>query len=93
MAITFSTQCTNNRVEFEALVIGLRTLKDKGVTRVKVLGDLQWVIAHVNKECKGILPLAMTFSSIVQDLINALEYIQVSHIPREENREADFLAQ
>uniref|UniRef100_A0A803MIW3 Integrase catalytic domain-containing protein n=1 Tax=Chenopodium quinoa TaxID=63459 RepID=A0A803MIW3_CHEQI len=54
MAIIFSTQCTNNIAEFEAFVIGLRTLKDMGVTRVKVL---------------------------------------VSYIPREENKEADFLAQ
>uniref|UniRef100_A0A803MXA0 RNase H type-1 domain-containing protein n=1 Tax=Chenopodium quinoa TaxID=63459 RepID=A0A803MXA0_CHEQI len=75
MAITFSTQCTNNRVEFEALVISLRTLKDMGVTKVKVLGDSQWVIVQVNKEYKGISPLAMTFSSIVQELINAFEFI------------------
>uniref|UniRef100_A0A803LJM4 RNase H type-1 domain-containing protein n=1 Tax=Chenopodium quinoa TaxID=63459 RepID=A0A803LJM4_CHEQI len=85
MTITFSTQCTNNRAEFEALVIGLRTLKDMGVTKVKVLSDSQWGIAQVNKEYKGISPLAMTFSSIIQELINAFEFIQVSHVPREEN--------
>uniref|UniRef100_A0A803N8Q1 RNase H type-1 domain-containing protein n=1 Tax=Chenopodium quinoa TaxID=63459 RepID=A0A803N8Q1_CHEQI len=39
MTIAFSTQCTNNKAELEALVIGLRNLKDMGVTRVKVLGD------------------------------------------------------
>uniref|UniRef100_A0A803MSD5 RNase H type-1 domain-containing protein n=1 Tax=Chenopodium quinoa TaxID=63459 RepID=A0A803MSD5_CHEQI len=72
---------------------GAWTLKDMGVTKVKLLGDSQWEIAQVNKEYKGISPLAMTFSSIVQELINAFEFIQVSHIQREENREANFLAQ
>uniref|UniRef100_A0A803N827 RNase H type-1 domain-containing protein n=1 Tax=Chenopodium quinoa TaxID=63459 RepID=A0A803N827_CHEQI len=90
IVITFSTQYTNNRAEFEALVIGLWTQKDMGVTRVKVLGDLQWMIAKVNKEYKGISLLVMTFSSIVQEFINAFEYIQVSQIPREENRKDAF---
>ncbi|XP_021754613.1 uncharacterized protein LOC110719939 [Chenopodium quinoa] len=53
MAITFSTQCTNNKAVFEALVISLRTLKDMGVTKVKVLGDLQWVIAQAFKNFIG----------------------------------------
>uniref|UniRef100_A0A803M6F7 RNase H type-1 domain-containing protein n=1 Tax=Chenopodium quinoa TaxID=63459 RepID=A0A803M6F7_CHEQI len=92
MTITFSTQCTNNRAEFEAMVIVLRTLKDTGVTRVKVLSDYQWVIAQVNKEYKGNSPLALTFASIVRVLINAFEFIQISRILRDKNKEANFLA-
>ncbi|KAM2457674.1 hypothetical protein ACFX1W_006551 [Malus domestica] len=43
---------TNNRVEYEALIIGLEILMDLGATEVKVFGDSKLVINQLNGEFK-----------------------------------------
>ena len=39
--------CTNNQAEYEALILGLETLLDMGVTHVSIKGDSQLVIQQV----------------------------------------------
>ena len=37
-------ECTNNVVEYQALLLGLNDLKDMGVKRIEVFGDSELVI-------------------------------------------------
>jgi ribonuclease HI len=39
--------CTNNQVEYEALLYGLRWLKQMGIENVKVFGDSLLVVQQV----------------------------------------------
>jgi hypothetical protein len=41
------THCTNNQVEFEALLFGLELLSDMGVTHVKLFGGSQLVVQQI----------------------------------------------
>lgn len=93
MAVTFSHRYTNNRAEFEALVTGLRTLKDMGVTRVQAFRDSQWVVSQISGEYRGTSPLALAINTTLRELISSFEQCDVSYVPREENQQADYLAQ
>ncbi|XP_072064965.1 uncharacterized protein [Arachis hypogaea] len=44
--------CSNNVVEYEALILGLKILIDKGVLDVQILGDSQLVLKQLSKEFK-----------------------------------------
>jgi ribonuclease HI len=43
--------CTNNRVEYEALLLCMELLKCMGVKHVKVFGDSQLIVLQVSGEC------------------------------------------
>ena len=43
---------TNNRAEYEALIIGMEILIELGATKVEVFGDSESVINQLNKEYK-----------------------------------------
>jgi hypothetical protein len=52
-AIRFQYPTTNNEVEYEALLIGLRVAKVLGATTLKVQSDSQLVVGQVNGEYKA----------------------------------------
>ena len=87
MAVTFTGRCTNNRAEFEALVIRLKTLKDMGVKKVKAFEDSQWVMSHISGEYRGTSPLALTINTVLRGLISSFDQCDISYIPREGNQE------
>jgi ribonuclease HI len=41
-------KCTNNQVEYEALLNGLEVLNDMGVDIVEIFGDSRLVVEQVN---------------------------------------------
>jgi ribonuclease HI len=41
-------QCTNNQVEYKALLSGLEVLNDLGVNRVEIFGDSKLIVEQVN---------------------------------------------
>ena len=48
MLYKLTFECTNNVVEYEALLLGLNSLKDMGAKRVQIMGDSELVINQVN---------------------------------------------
>jgi ribonuclease HI len=45
--------CTNNIVEYEALLLGLRKLKAMGIRRAVLKTDSQVISGHIDKSCKA----------------------------------------
>jgi hypothetical protein len=45
--------CTNNIVEYEALLLGLRKLKAMGIKRAVLKTDSQVISGHIDKSCKA----------------------------------------
>ena len=41
-------ECSNNVAEYEALLLGLRALKDLGAKRVQIFGNSELVVNQVN---------------------------------------------
>jgi len=83
---------TNNEAEYWALLIGLREAKRLGGKSVRVFTDSELI----QRQVKGIyrvkdLNLKNLHQKVIQDL-NWFSSFEIESIPREENREADRLA-
>ena len=50
-ALRFKFKASNNEVEYEALIIGLKLAKEVRVKRLKVFSDSQLVVNQTNEDC------------------------------------------
>lgn len=83
---------TNNWAEYTALIEGLELALEKGVTEIDVYLDSQLVVSQVKGEWKikhaALKPLAIKAHS----LLRRFERYSLNHVRREENSDADALA-
>ncbi|CAN6693342.1 unnamed protein product [Malus baccata var. baccata] len=85
---------TNNRAEYEALIIGLEILMDLGATEVEIFGDSELVINQLNGEFKCRHITMAGYYMVAIQLLNLWESeISVNHIPRGSNLAANEMAQ
>lgn len=85
--------CTNNQVEYEAIIISLEILLEMKARNINVYGDSQLVLKQVNGiyGCHS-LALASYFIVMVQ-LLDEFDQVLLNHVPRENNKKANHLAQ
>ena len=83
---------SNNEAKYAALALGLRTCLEQGVKRLNVFGDSMLLIRQIQGtwQCKS--SSLSTRLREVRGLMRAFEAIQISHVPRSANQEADKLA-
>lgn len=85
-------EATNNQAEYTALSEGLRKALDFGFSRVYISLDSELVVKQVKGEYKikneGLKP---HFKNVMK-LLEQFKSYTIRHIPREENKEADRLA-
>jgi ribonuclease HI len=67
-AIKLDFSCTNNIVEYEALLLGLRKLKAMGIRKAILKTDLQVISGHVDKSSKARDPKLEKYLDAVQRL-------------------------
>ena len=83
LSFNMAFKCTNNQVEYEALVIGLEILLELGAKDVRVIGDSQLVLRQLIREYRcNILLLAPYFSATIQ-LLDSFYNVKFIHVPRE----------
>jgi ribonuclease HI len=86
-------EITNNVVEYEALVLGLRAAKEMGIKEMAMFGDVELIVQQVKNVYQAKNPRLRNYRNEVWDLIdNFFLSFNISYIPREENASADFLA-
>ena len=92
MSFNLAFGCTNNQIEYEALVIGLKILLDLRAKDVLVIGDSQLVLWKLTGEykCNNFL-LTPYFNAAIQ-LLDSFDNVEFEHVPRESNWEADELS-
>jgi ribonuclease HI len=76
--------CTNNIAEYEALLLGLRKLKAKGIRREILKIDSQVISGHVDKRSKARDSKLEKYLDTVQRLEASFEGFFVKNIPRGE---------
>lgn len=88
----FLGTATNNVAEYEALVWGLRNALEAGVRRLRVQMDSELIVRQLqgvykvkNQGLKGLHAQA-------RHLLSSFAEVEFVHVPREENRDADALA-
>jgi ribonuclease HI len=83
---------TNNIAEYAAALIGLEHAVSRGATAVRLFADSELLVNQVNGRYRvkneGLRPLFLR----VRELIAKIGSVEVKYIPREQNKEADALA-
>ena len=85
-------KCTNNVAEYEALILGLKALKDLQAQRISIQGDSELVIKQVQGSYQAKHPRLKSYKNLVLHLIKGFKECQYTVIPRRKNYEADSLA-
>lgn len=88
----FIGTATNNIAEYSALIYALQEALALGAHRVAVKTDSQLMARQFSGEYQVKEPHVKILYRIVKRLAAYFESCTVTHIPREENREADRLA-
>ncbi|XP_016199222.1 uncharacterized protein LOC107640187 [Arachis ipaensis] len=85
--------CLNNEAEYEALILGLEILINKGVLEVQILGDSQLVLKQLLKEFKCNNERLQKYLTTAWELLTSFQKVSLVHIPRIQNEMANELAQ
>ncbi len=89
----FIGKATNNTAEYEALIYGLHLLIDKNLIRpLKIHSDSQLMVRQLNGQYKIKQSHLRELARKARELLQFFPSHEIIHIPREQNKEADRLA-
>lgn len=88
----FLNQATNNIAEYNGILRGLQAAKLAGASQVELLSDSELIIRQIHGQYKVKSDALRDLFCQVMDQLAAFQSWQASHIPREQNKEADALA-
>ena len=83
---------TNNVAEYEALLIGLEALLKAGKKQIRVQSDSQLLVRQLNGEYRVKDEKLKILFERAASLLRQFERYRILHVPREENKLADRLA-
>src|SRR6185312_10714958 len=83
---------SNNMAEYEALLSGLRIAIELGFKCLVVRGDSQLVVDQVMKESSCHDPKMEAYCNAVHRLEDKFDGLELNHVPRKHNEDADELA-
>jgi len=83
---------TNNVAEYMGLILGLRRAKAMGIKELDVLADSELVVKQLNGDYAVKAEHLQPLHAEAQALLKAFDQIEVRHIPREENGQADAMS-
>jgi ribonuclease HI len=84
--------CTNNMVEYEALLHGMRIAKEMGATRLRYLGDSDLVASQTSGTCDATDANMIAYKRAVDQAGASFAGHVVEWVDRRKNEEADALA-
>jgi ribonuclease HI len=91
-AVRLHFPASNNMAEYEALLCDLKITIETGIKRLDVRGDSQLVIDQVMKNASCHDDKMEAYCKAVQALEDMFYGIELNHVPRRYNEEADELA-
>jgi ribonuclease HI len=83
---------TNNVAEYQALLLALRRAEERGATDVAIASDSLLLVQQMLGRFKVKAPHLKPLVSQAHQLAKQFRRFAIRHIPREENHEADRLA-
>jgi ribonuclease HI len=85
-------KATNNEAEYQALIEGLRAVKEWNPDRLDVYLDSKLVVEQMNGRFKIKAPELIPLYQRATELLGQFKERSVSHVERAKNRGADYLA-
>lgn len=85
-------EATNNVAEYEALLHGLRYALGQGAREVRIYSDSELVVRQIQGRYRVKHPDLVPRHREARRLIGRFASAEISHVRREDNREADRLA-
>lgn len=85
-------QCTNNVAEYKALVLGLQSALELGCARLEIFLDSQLIVRQIQGQYKVKNAALKPLFEEVKALLGELKHWSIAHVPREQNKRADALA-
>lgn len=82
---------TNNQAEYEALIAGLELAIDRGATELLVFADSELVVRQISGEYRVKDGKLKALHERALHLMHELPFVELRHVPREQNAEADRL--
>lgn len=83
---------TNNFAEYSALLAALRYAVEHGPKALKVISDSELLVKQIRGQYKVKNPALQELHGQAKQLISKLEWFSIEHSFREQNQEADRLA-
>jgi ribonuclease HI len=91
-AVRLHFPVSNNMAEYKALLCGLRIAIETGIKRLDVRGDSQVMIDQIMKNASCHDDKMEAYYNTVQALEDKFYSVELNHVPRRYNEEADELA-
>jgi len=85
-------RASNNVAEYQALLHGLRYALRHGARRVQVFSDSELVVKQMAGQYRVKHPDMLALHRQAQDLRHRFERVEIAHVRRAQNKEADRLA-
>ena len=85
-------RATNNQAEYRAIIAALEKATRLGVKQFDIKMDSELVVRQINGEYRVKKATLKPLYQQVKQLLGSLEGFTISHIPRQQNMEADRLA-
>ncbi len=85
-------ETTNNAAEYTAFIQGLRMAREQGIDTVRMVSDSELLVRQLHGLYKVKHPNLKDLYDRAVALIGQFEHVEISHVPREKNAEADALA-
>ncbi|XP_057537987.1 uncharacterized protein LOC130815514 [Amaranthus tricolor] len=91
-AVRFEFAASNNKAEYEALLMGLKICYESGAKELAAFSDSQLIVGQVNGEFEAKDDSMKMYLQQVKDFVPKFDNFTLEHIPRSQNAQADFLA-
>ncbi len=88
----FLGESTNNVAEYMGLLLGLKRAKAMGIKELEVLSDSELLVKQLAGDYAVKADHLRPLHDEAQSLLKGFAWIQVRHIPREENAQADLMS-
>ncbi|XP_058220656.1 uncharacterized protein LOC131330914 [Rhododendron vialii] len=85
-------KCSNNVTEYQALILGLQIATEMKIIDLKIFGDSKLIINQLCGDYEVKKDDLVPYFQYASHLLKNLEGVTLEHVPREENRMADALA-
>jgi len=88
----FLGHCTNNIAEYKALILGLKGALARGYSNLEVYLDSELLARQINGSYRVKNESLKNLMVEIRSLLSSLESVQVKHVLRRHNEQADKLA-